>query len=120
VTAQHTPALLSEAQVGARIKFREERLSYTVQARDERFLVCTKPFNPRKTVLYTIVDLQERVRGTENLIFGSGQETREECEETLKRLRGEDGDLGFRTEVSHRNRIALNVERVVATGVPHD
>jgi hypothetical protein len=100
------------ARVGDRVKFSEERLSYTVRARSPRFLVCTKPFSPRKTVIYTVVDLREGVRGTENLIFGAGAETQEQCDEMLRRLEGADTELGFPTEVSRRNRVALNVDRV--------
>lgn len=103
---------LPDAKVGDKVKFTEERLSYTVRARGDRYLVCTKPFNARKTVLYTVVDLSEWVRGTENLILGAGAETDEQCAEMLRRLEGRDGELGLTTEVSHRNRISINVERV--------
>ncbi len=57
------------------------------------------------TVLYTIVDLKEKVRGTENLIFGMGAETDLQCSQMLDRLdRGE-------THVSHRNRIPLKISK---------
>jgi len=110
--------------VGAKVKFASERGRYTVQASDERYAVCTKPFNAQRTVLYTVVDQVEGVRGTENLIFGEGAETREQCADMLDRLNGrpdsngrflaEHGHAfdGLRTEVSHRNRIALDIERV--------
>lgn len=96
--------------VGDKIKFKEEKQRYTVQAADKRFLVCTKPFNARKTVLYTVVDLEEGIRGIENLVFGAGAETREQCEEMLSRLNGTDIELGWQTEVSRRNRVRLNIE----------
>lgn len=87
--------------VGSKIKFAEEKQAYTVQASDERFLICTKPFNPKKTVLYTIVDFKRNVRGTENLVFSLGFETKKQCEESLKRLQSGD------SEVSYRNFIPL-------------
>ncbi len=118
--------------VGARIYFVEEKAPYRVKARSDRFLVCTKPFNPRKTVLYTIVDLEEGVRGPENLVFGFGAETDEQCREMIERLEGREKptsaeDLAelrkivpdyqpprpCRTEVSHRHRIPTRVARVV-------
>ena len=68
-------------QAGDRIKFASERQRYTVMAASKRYLVCTKPFNLRHTVLYTIVDLVMCTRGTENLIFGLGFDTQEKCEE---------------------------------------
>lgn len=92
-------------KVGSKIKFKGEKQAYTVQASNGVYAVCTKPFNPKKTVLYTVVSFLENVRGTENLVFGFGAETREQCEEMLERLtQGE-------TEVSHRNRIELDVEK---------
>lgn len=91
-------------KVGEKVKFTSENRRYTVRAAGERFAVLNKPFNPKKTVIYTVVDLQEGVRGTENLVFGMGAETPEQCAEMLKRL--ESGQ----TEVSHRNRVNLEIE----------
>jgi hypothetical protein len=93
---------------GDKIYFKEEKKPYTVRACSKRFLVCTKPFNPKHTVLYTIVDLTLNIRGTENMIFCQGFETDIECEEALERLKtGE-------SEVSHRNQIELNIEKIVS------
>ena len=92
--------------VGDKVKFRNQKQRYTVQACNELFAVCTKPFNPRKTVLYTVIDFMENVRGTENLIFGMGAETKEQCREMLERLTTNE------TEVSYRNRVPLDIERV--------
>jgi hypothetical protein len=92
--------------VGDLIKFKSEKIRYAVQACNERFIVCTKPFNVRKTVLYTIVDLQNQIRGPENLIFCMGFETKEDCEEALMRLSKDE------SEISHRNRIPLDIEAV--------
>ena len=108
--------------VGSKVKFKSEKLRYTVQASDDRFAICTKPFNPRHTVLYTIIDFEEQVRGTENLIFGMGAETKEQCEDMLDRLNGRHDSGGrslvgtkhesepTQTEVSHRNRVPLDIE----------
>ena len=72
-------ALLGRAKVGTRIWFLGESHPYRIRARGERYLVCTKPFNLQKTVIYTVVDLVEDVRGTENLIFGVGAESDQDC-----------------------------------------
>jgi hypothetical protein len=100
---------LANAKVGDKIAFVGERMPYTVQARSDRFIVCTKPFNLKHTVIYSIIDLEEQVRGTENLVFGAGFETRKDCEEAVSRLEGKDEELGWATEVSHRNRVRLDV-----------
>ena len=91
-------------KLGDKIKFNEEKQRYTIRALDGRYAICTKPFNPKKTVLYTIVDFVEKIRGTENLIFGMGAETDKQCEEMLERL--ETGE----TEISYRNRVPLDLE----------
>lgn len=92
---------MSEFKIGDKIQFDGERNAYTVRACDSRFLICTKPFNLQRTVFYTIVDLQERIRGTENLVFGMGFETDEDCQEALQRIQSGE------TEISHRNRVKL-------------
>jgi hypothetical protein len=91
-------------KVGDKIKFRGEKQRYTVQACNERFAVCNKPFNARKTVLYTVIDFEQKIRGTENLILGMGAETQEQCEEMLGRLITGD------TQVSRRNQVPLDIE----------
>ena len=93
--------VLDGIKVGWRVWFQGERIGYTVQARSPRYIVCTKPFPLRKTVLYTVIDTIEKVRGRDNMVFGRGYETREQCEENLSDL--DAGDM----EVSHRNRVPL-------------
>ena len=88
-------------RVGAKIRFFGEKRPYTIRAANRRFAVCTKPFNLKRTVLYTVIDIEQGVRGTENLVFGFGAETDQQCEEMLARL------AAGETEVSHRNRVRL-------------
>lgn len=91
---------------GTKIKFECEKQRYTVRACNKRFWVCNKPFNLKKTVLYTVVDLVRNVRGTENLVFGFGAETKQQCKEMLARL------ASGETEVSYRNYRTLDIERI--------
>lgn len=92
---------------GQKIYFAFEKRPYTVKACNERFAVCTKPYNLKKTVFYTIIDLDRNVRGTENLIFCMGYETDELCAEGLERLaKGE-------SEVSHRNKVPIDILKIV-------
>lgn len=91
---------------GARVKFAEEKQSYKVICTSKRYTICTKPFNPQHTVLYSIIDWQEQVRGPENLIFGMGAETTEQCLEMLVRL------LDGESEVSSRRNTWLKIEKL--------
>jgi hypothetical protein len=90
--------------VGDKVKFRAEAQRYTVRAAGDRFAVCTKPFNARRTVIYTIIDFAKGIRGPENLVFPFGAETDEQCREMLARL-----DAG-QSAVSHRRHLPLDIE----------
>lgn len=94
---------LYNLKVGSKIRFSEERCGYTIQAKGGSFLICTKPFNPKHTVLYTIVDIENNIRGPEDLIFGMGAETKQACEEMLERL------LTGESNISKRRCIDLNI-----------
>lgn len=96
-----------EIKAGDKIKFEAEKRPYRVRAADERFAVCTKPFNLQKTTIYTIVDLEQDVRGPDDLVFGLGYESDEDAERALKQLQA--GEI----KVSHRNRVPLDIERVI-------
>jgi len=88
--------------VGMKVKLRNFKQRFTVRAAGWRYAVCTKPFNAQRTTIYTIIDFDEGVRGTENLVFGCGAETDQDCVEMLARL--ESGE----TKVSSRNRLKFN------------
>lgn len=90
--------------VGTKIQFKREKQKYTVIASNHFYSICTKPMNALKTVLYTIIDWHEQERGRENLVFGMGAETKEQCEEMLERLTQGESDL------SHRNKIPLDIQ----------
>lgn len=83
--------------VGSKVWFYGEKQGYTVKSSNVAFCVLTKPFNARKTVLYCIIDWERNVRGPENLIFGAGAETQEQCDEMLERL------TSYESEVTYRN-----------------
>jgi hypothetical protein len=92
---------------GDKIGFVEERNSYTVQAvsSDGRWAVCTKEFAACDTVIYTVVDFENQVRGRDDC-HGLGYETREQCERAR--------DMFDSGEAEHSHRyppIALNINR---------
>lgn len=72
--------------VNDRLWFHGEKRGYTVQAvsDDGRYAACTKPFPVRDTVVYTVIDFEQQLRGVDNSVGNSlGYETREDCEESL-------------------------------------
>jgi hypothetical protein len=89
---------------GDRVHFAGEKRPYTVRAANARWAICTKPFNLKRTTLYTIIDFERDVRGRENLIFGMGFETDEDCRRALMRL------VEGESEVSYRHCVSLDVK----------
>lgn len=96
------------SKIGDKIKMVGEVQRYTIQARDERFVILTKPFNARKTYIYSIADLKQGIRGRDNLIFGAYEpyNTKEGAEHNLKEL--QNGDM----EVSRRSHKKLEPEEI--------
>lgn len=90
--------------IGDKVCVPTDKRPYTVKARDERYIICTKPFNVRHTVLYFIIDLLNKWRAPDNMIFCSGYETTEDCQERLKEL--QDGTI----ELSRRRGVPLDIE----------
>lgn len=96
-----------EIEVGDKIKFLREGHAYTVKGRNDRYLICTKPFNVKKTYIYTIVDLEEQVRGRDNYTLGRyDYSVPEEVEECLIHL------ASGVTAVSYKYRVPLDIEKV--------
>ena len=96
---------MKEYKVGDKIRFKGEVKPYTIRACDDRYLICTKPYNLKYTVLYTIVDLKKNIRGTDWWIFGIyDYRMKDECEQCLRDLNSGE------TEISKRNRVELEIE----------
>ena len=93
-----------KVKVGDKVYVPNEKKPYRVRARDDRYIICTKPFNPQHTALYFIIDLSDKWRAPDNMIFCSGYETDEDCQERLKEL--QDGEI----ELSRRRGIPLDIE----------
>ena len=87
---------------GDPVYINNEKRPYRVKCRDDRYIICTKPYNPQRTVMYFIADLKEQRRGPDNMVFCSGYETQEQCEERLKELQ-----TGW-IEVSRRHDVPLH------------
>ena len=96
--------MLQKLSVGDKVYVNGEKRPYRVRCRDERYIICTKPFNPKRTVIYFIIDLEEKLRGPDNMVFCSGYETDEQCADRLKDLQN-----GF-CSVSIRRSVPLDLE----------
>jgi hypothetical protein len=93
-----------KVSIGDKVYVPNEKKPYRVKARDDRYIICTKPYNPQHTVLYFIVDLVKKWRSPDNMIFCSGYETDEDCQERLKELQS------GRIELSIRRGIPLDID----------
>lgn len=91
-----------KAQIGDKVYIPGEKKPYMVMARDDRYIICTKPCFG--TVLYFIIDLVEKWRAPDNMVFCSGYETKQECDERLQELQS--GEI----ELSVRRGIPLDIE----------
>ena len=90
--------------IGDKVYIPSEKRPYTVKARDDRYIICTKPFNLQNTVVYFIIDLVEKWRAPDNMVFCFGYETDEDCLERLKDL--QEGTI----ELSRRRGLPLDIE----------
>lgn len=97
--------MLTEAPpVGSRVYVPGERRGYRVRAGNSRYAICTKQHFG--TVLYCIIDVSGKWRAPEDLIFGFGAETDEQCAAMLARLvAGESG-------LSRRHGVRLDIVKV--------
>lgn len=110
------------------IKFQEDSLPFDIISENERYKICTRRLNKIKdselirdkvetgafcsfqeaynylkySSVYTIVDLKEQIRGSDNyVIWDIDYSKKEDCKKLLQRLNT--GEV----EISHRNRIKL-------------
>ena len=93
-----------KVNVGDKVYIPDQKRPFRVRARDDRYIICTKPFNPQHTVIYFIVDLVNKWRAPDNMIFCSGYGTDEQCQERLQELQS--GQI----ELSRRRGIPLDID----------
>lgn len=88
--------------VGDRLEFEGEhrRVRWTVRAvsTDGRWVICTVPFNVRRTVLYTVLDFDDGVRGPDDC-WGLGYETDEQIAEAMARFEAGKAQVSVRSDV---------------------
>jgi hypothetical protein len=93
---------------GDRVRFSDEKQArFKVKAASERFVVLTKPFNAKQTYIYTIIDLEQGVRGPDSS-WGTGYGTDEDIADAMVKLY--DGIAS----VSPRRSVTLDIADVKA------
>lgn len=93
-----------KVEIGDKVYIPTDKRPYKVRARDNRYIICTKPFNPKHTVLYFIIDLVDKWRAPDNMVFCFGYETDEDCKARLQELQS--GEI----ELSRRRGIPLDID----------
>jgi hypothetical protein len=114
----------SKLNKGDRVKLGATKRQWTVRGvtAGGRFAILTQPFNPKRTVLYTVIDFKRGVRGKDDH-YGLGYETDEDIKDALEMFQvTEDREAGkegrWRTasgaDVSYRaaNYIDLDIQAV--------
>lgn len=71
-----------KVKVGDKVYIPNETIPYEVQARDDRYIICTQWLNN----WYFIVDLVEKWRAPDDRLFCRGYTDRMHCKKRLKEL----------------------------------
>lgn len=99
-----------DLKIGDKVYFARDKRPYTVKAHDERFAICTKPFNLQQTCLYTIIDWTKGQRNRNNMVFNPYDYTKQEdIERCLRDL----SDPEHVCEISRRGAVDLDIVKVV-------
>jgi len=113
-----------------KIFFKEDKHIFKIMAQNERYKICVRKLNRRtdadllwnevgmwaftsftnaynflrKHPIYTIVDIEEQIRWSDNYVFWDiNYFKKSDCIKLLNRL------IKWECEISHRNRIILNI-----------
>lgn len=122
----------AKLNVGDRVKLGATKRQWTVRGvtAGGRFAILTQPFNPKRTVLYTVIDFKRGVRGKDDH-YGLGYETDEQIDDALKMFQNtEDHEAGMEgrwqqeghADVSYRaaNYVDLDIQAINGEPVARD
>lgn len=108
MTHQPGPALSHNIAIGDKLYFSTDKRPYAVKAADDRYVIATKPFNARKTVLYTILDFEGQWRGPNDWVFNPyDYSVQSDIDQCLADLQKDEAHL------SRRHGLRLVIERIV-------
>lgn len=87
-----------------KIYFIGEKQAMTVKAVNDRFLIATKPYNPKRTVIYTIIDFKQERRNRNSYVFNPyDYKEQKDIDDCMKDL------LSGECEISHRNWVFISI-----------
>jgi len=99
---------LSDDVKETKILFKDEPHPFIVKSNKGRYAICTKPYNPKKTVIYTIVDFDKDIRSTvSNVLSPYDFNTQEDIDKCMEDL------FSGKTYLSLRNQIKLEIEDII-------
>lgn len=75
-----------QLEVGDLVAVIGEKNRYTVRCRDERWIVCTKPYNAHRRKKHLIIDTENKMYGSDNHPYGLFYQTDEQCHYALRLL----------------------------------
>lgn len=86
---------------------------YTVKAIGYPFIICTRPYNLKSTVFYTILDFEKCIRNRHNLIFNPFNfKIQKDIDKCLSHLLNKTDGISL----SHRNHIDLEIFEIIKKG----
>lgn len=90
--------LIIDLKKGDKIWFETNKRPFTVREANNRFAICTQPYNFKpRTVVYTIIDFERNVRGLDNLVFGLyDYYSDKDCKRALKSLISGEMEVSYR------------------------
>lgn len=71
---------------GTKIQWKGQKRRFKVMARNDNFIIITRPYNPQKTYEYSILDLEYMECNKDNYYCKYNYQDVEECKEALKEL----------------------------------
>lgn len=86
---------------GTKLRWKGQKRRFKVIARNDNFIIITRPYNPEKTYEYSILDLEYMKCNHDNYYCKYNYQELKECEEAIKELqegRNEEKKTGFEND----------------------
>ena len=103
---------------GTKLQWKGQKRRFKVVARNDNFIIITRPYNPERTYEYSILDLEYMKCNHDNYYCKYNYQDVKECEEAIKELqegRDEEKKTGFENDcyLQLSRRGIANIEDMV-------